>query len=238
MPLSLKLNGNDSKNEPREKDTVKEPKRYTVTFSLAGLVSLSVLTLVALSWIFILGVLVGRGYKPEKAVPELERIMPQAEEQAPATPEVIKPEELNFYSELSRKPEEAQESRPEKPAVKKAPERPAPVKPEPVRETAKPAPAPEQKPVHVVTPAEESYRYAYQVASLKDLKAARQFQDKLARAGLSSRIEKADAKGTTWHRVIVSFQGTPEDTRDLKAKLGQLGIEKPLLKEKTLVKAR
>lgn len=237
MGLSLKLNGKDTKNESKKKDAdKKEPKRYTVSFSLAGLVSLTVLTLVALSWIFILGVLVGRGYKPESAVPELEHIMPKAQQAPAQNDDVLRAEDLNFYSELSKKPG-ADASTGKSATTQQQAKKPAPVPtpkpkvtPQPEPQVSAPAPAKTAKPV---APSEPMYRYAYQVASLKDIAAARKFQDKLASLGLSSRLERAQAKGSTWHRVIISFQGTADDTRDLMRKLGTLGISKPLLKSKT-----
>lgn len=236
MGLSLKFGGKDAKNTPREKkEGGNEPKRYTVSFSLAGLISLTVLTLVALSWIFILGVLVGRGYKPETAVPELERIMPRAEEPSPQKADVLKAEELDFYSELSKKPGDQKKEAEAKQVVKQPVTRPEPVKPQPKPAAVTPK-APERPRVVVRegtnSTTERVYQYSYQVASLKDIGSARKFQDKLASLGLSSRLEKAQAKGTTWHRVIVSFRGTPTDTNDLMNKLGTLGIHKPLLKAK------
>ncbi|GAB6036297.1 SPOR domain-containing protein [Fundidesulfovibrio butyratiphilus] len=83
------------------------PRTFTFQLSGAGLASVVVVAALCLVWVFILGVLVGRGYKPETAVPELAQMMPSAP--APATPEqkepptVLKPEELQFMESLQGK---------------------------------------------------------------------------------------------------------------------------------------
>ncbi len=80
------------------------PKKYTFEFTGPGLVSVAVVAVLGIVWLFILGVLVGRGYKPENAVPQVAQIMPSAP--APAQPEtqeppkVLKPEELQFMDNL------------------------------------------------------------------------------------------------------------------------------------------
>ncbi|WP_243359070.1 SPOR domain-containing protein [Fundidesulfovibrio terrae] len=85
------------------------PRKFTFEFTGPGLVSVVVVAVLGIVWVFILGVLVGRGYKPENAVPQVAQIMPSAP--APAQPEntetptVLKPEELHFQDTLQgRKP--------------------------------------------------------------------------------------------------------------------------------------
>lgn len=46
-----------------------QPKSYSFTFTLSGLISLCGGVALALSVFFILGILVGRGYRPETKVP-------------------------------------------------------------------------------------------------------------------------------------------------------------------------
>ncbi len=68
---------------------------------------MGIVAVLGISWVFILGILVGRGYRPEEAVPELAQIMPSTE--TPATlessqpPTVLKPEELQFMEDLQGK---------------------------------------------------------------------------------------------------------------------------------------
>lgn len=238
MGLSLKFGKKDKKknNGTRKNDSKesgKEPKRYTVSFSLAGVISLCVLTLVALSWIFILGVLVGRGYKPEKAVPELERIMPQPQEQAqPEPPKVLKPEELEFYSDLSGKQPEKEQAPEKKQAVRTAPKKaPAPA-PKRLEEPRRPEKVKVTVKVRERTPGVQSYRFTYQVASLKNHEAAQRVQKKLSGLGLSSSIQTAKTSKGTWHRVLVTMNGTDQDAAALRKKLGSVGISKPFLKSR------
>ncbi len=93
-----------------------------------------------LVWVFILGVLVGRGYKPEDSVPELARIMPgQAANAMPNAGQLteqglIKPEDLQFYDKLKV----ADDSRTAKQAAAPA------HAPEKQKSSPKPAPKPEQ----------------------------------------------------------------------------------------------
>ncbi len=83
------------------------PRKFTFEFTGPGLISIVVVTILGIVWVFILGVLMGRGYKPETAVPQLGQIMPSAS--APAQPEggeqptALKPEELHFMDSLQGK---------------------------------------------------------------------------------------------------------------------------------------
>ncbi len=83
------------------------PRKFSFELTMSGLVSLGIVLVLGISWVFILGILVGRGYRPEEAVPELAQIMPSSE--TPATlessppPTVLRPEELQFMEDLQHK---------------------------------------------------------------------------------------------------------------------------------------
>jgi cell division septation protein DedD len=83
------------------------PRKFSFELTMSGLVSLGIVLVLGISWVFILGILVGRGYRPEEAVPELAQIMPSSE--TPATlessqpPTVLRPEELQFMEDLQNK---------------------------------------------------------------------------------------------------------------------------------------
>ncbi|SIN69049.1 SPOR domain-containing protein [Halodesulfovibrio marinisediminis] len=69
----------------KDKDTGK--KIFTFSLRLPELIGLNVIILVGFVWVFIFGLLVGRGYQPEEAVPELKHIMPsQQVAKAPPVP--------------------------------------------------------------------------------------------------------------------------------------------------------
>lgn len=209
----------EAANKPRKDE--KEPKRFSFSLSTAGLVSLAVVSAAALAWVFILGVLVGRGYKPEQAVPQLAEIMPRAEQKAPEAEGVLKPEELQFFDALEKKPAEQTAAKPKpKPASTAAETAPQP-KPEPTA-TAQSAPAADGA----------QFRYVYQVGSLKNPAMAKEFAERLNKLGLKTSIEEALAAGATWHRVLVHYTGTPESTAELKALLATQGVKKPIMKSK------
>jgi DedD protein len=120
-------------------------KKFLYEFSLSGLASLFVFTVLIMVWMFILGVLVGRGYRPETVIPQLAKVLPQEQAphagagsaapqqdgQAPQEQPTLKAEELGFYEDLkgSRKPRAASP-------------KPAPAKPSP--QPAQPQPSPPQ----------------------------------------------------------------------------------------------
>ena len=62
-------------------------------------------------WVFILGILLGRGYRPENAVPQLAQMMPTTEanklpnETPGSEPKVLKPEDLTFMKLFAYFPE-------------------------------------------------------------------------------------------------------------------------------------
>ncbi len=86
------------------------PRKFSFELTMSGIISLVVVGAIIVVWAFILGVLLGRGYKPENAVPELAQIMPTAESPAPVEqpeePTVLKPEELQFMENLQGKAKE------------------------------------------------------------------------------------------------------------------------------------
>ena len=66
----------------------KKPKKYTVGFGVTGLVVGFFVTTIVLAWIFVLGILVGRGSIPNPfSFPILKKVMPMRT--PPVTPEVI-----------------------------------------------------------------------------------------------------------------------------------------------------
>jgi len=216
-----------------------QPRRLPFNLSAGGLATVAVIAAAALAWAFVLGVLVGRGYKPEDAVPELARIMPRPEANAtapapaPAPPEVLRAEELEFYDDLHRKPGEAA---PVKPRAASAPGAQAPATAPQAAAPAAPAGSAPAAPAAQAPAAEASgqqFAYVYQVGALRDAEVARQFAARLKGQGLTTSVESAQTQGATWHRILVHFQGTPAQTEALKATLAAAGVQKPILKSKT-----
>lgn len=214
-------------NKNKERKDEAEPRRFAFSLSVAGIVSLTVVAVAALAWVFILGVLVGRGYKPEQAVPQLAEIMPRPGENATAPSDgVLRPEELQFFDALKEKtaaPAPAGE----------APRKPEPPKAEPAKAEAQSPARPQAAPAAAPDDEGQRFAYVYQVAALRSPDTAREFAARVKALGLSADLEEAVSGGTVWHRVLVRHTGTPESTRALKEALKTLGVDKPIMKSKT-----
>jgi len=211
---------------------------YTFNCSFGELAVLATAVTLALSLFFVLGVLVGRGHRPESAIPQIERIMPTENVPSPGpSAEILKAEELQYSEQLAKKGPEAQLAKPIDAVERKAPDKAkapdakkgetSPAKPE-AKAGAKPDAKAEAK-----DPDTQRYDYTYQVASFPDQAEAQAFLKRVKAAGLKGSIENSTANGKPWHRVVVFFRGTPEETRGLKEKLASLGAAKPLMRGKT-----
>jgi cell division protein FtsN len=218
--------------------TPAKQKKYLFEFSLSGLVSLLVFSVLVMVWMFILGILVGRGYKPETIIPQLARILPQeqthgsppeplaAQKQQPT----LRADELSFHEDL-RKPD----TRPAPAAPVQKP-KPTPPKSEPVQpaatRTTAPPPVAESPPVPIVAPQTERFRYIYQVASFKEEDRAAVFRDQALAGGFSAHYAKETVGEEFWFRVMVTLDGTAEESERFKAGLDTLGVKNPFLRSK------
>jgi cell division protein FtsN len=233
----------------RLRDPNVSSKTYTFNFSFGGLAALLTAFTLALTLFFVLGVLVGRGHRPETVLAPVARIMP-TEAPAKQVSEVLKPEELGYNEQLAGKkgegpapakplekterkaPDKAAEKKDDKSAdklaAKLADKKAADKSGKPADKTDKKAKK-DEKP----DPDTQRYDYAYQCASFPDMEQAKAFLKKIKSQGFKADIESGDTGGKAWHRVVVFFQGTPTDTRDLKEKLAKLGATKPLMRSKT-----
>jgi hypothetical protein len=106
----------------RLKDPNASSRTYSFTFSFGGLAALLTAFTLALTLFFVLGVLVGRGHRPEAVLPPVARIMP-TEPVRTATAEVLKAEELNYGEQLGKKHDGPSPSRPIDKVERKAPEK-------------------------------------------------------------------------------------------------------------------
>lgn len=217
----------------RLKDPSASAKTYSFSFSFGGLAALLTAFTLALTLFFVLGVLVGRGHRPEAVLPPVARIMP-TEAPAKQVAEVLKPEELGYSEQLGKKNDPPAPARPIDKVERKAPEKTAAAKkdekkPEPKADDKKAKAKKDEKP----DPDTKRYDYAYQAASFPDLNQAKAFLKKVKGQGLKADIESGDTGGKAWHRVVVFFQGTPTDTRGLKDKLASLGANKLVMRSKT-----
>jgi len=230
----------------RLRDPNVSSKTYTFNFSFGGLAALLTAFTLALTLFFVLGVLVGRGHRPETVLPPVARIMP-TEAPAKQVSEVLKPEELNYSEQLAGKKgdgpaptkplEKTERKSPVKAADKKddksADKQAAMLADKKAADKAGKAADKKAKKDEKPDPDTQRYDYAYQCASFPDMEQAKAFLKKIKSQGFKADIESGDTGGKVWHRVVVFFQGTPTDTRDLKDKLARLGATKPLMRSKT-----
>ena len=278
MKFDLKKNASPASGGGRPVPPPPGGKRYALEFSRTGLIGFVAVTLLGLVWVFIFGVLVGRGYRPETAVPELARIMP-AEQNASkllADQGVLPPEELEFYDALKKgsnvsphlpsgpvavsggaadgtmhpafededlppaevvqdlarasttSPASAPAAAAKHQPAAQPPAKPTPPKPAPPAAPAAQAPISDDE----SGPPGQRYAYVYQAAAFSEAAKADAFKSKMHGLNLKASVQKVEDNGKTWHRVMVHFEGSPEDTRPLKEKLRQAGIEKALLRSK------
>lgn len=210
-----------------------EQKTWTFTLSMSGMITACGCTVVALTLFFILGLLVGRGYRPEQKVPHLAEMMPKQEHGALVTPpeearedKVLTAQELTYPETLSKQPavavpRETASKQPDK--TKATPQKP--VKQQPAKQAS---PTPKT--------GEKIYDYTYQAASFRKEGMAATLKTKLANAGLKAAIETAETGKGTWYRVVVHHRGTPDSTNTMKGILAKFGIKRPLMKKKKLFK--
>ncbi len=238
-------------------------KASEITLSKGRFISIGVIGVIALIWVFLLGIFVGRGYKPEDTVPQLAQVLPQAKEPPSNTPpaeSLLKTEDLEFFNQVKEKPT-TQDTAPQVAANDSAP-KPSAVLPPKKQEEGKPAAAPKnpekqgtapkptpqktaaaQKPKpekQAVVPkkpaAEEKCRYVYQVAAYKELRFAETLVGKLKAKKIQARVKTSTRNANTWHRVLVSYTGTPESIKRLKEQLAAEGLGKPIVVSKVVVK--
>ncbi|MGE4264736.1 MAG: SPOR domain-containing protein [Desulfovibrio sp.] len=238
----------------RLKDPSVSSRQYTFSLGFGGMAALVTVLTLALCLFFVLGVLVGRGHRPETAVPVVAGIMPKEPLSSPApAPEVLKAEELDYSEQLGKRHEgpapsrsiDSVEHRPrekkadtkeeQKPAASKTPDKPAQKQADKKSAEAKPAEAKaaEKKAEQKPDPDTQRYDYAYQAATFPDADSAKAYLKRVKNLGLKGDIESGATDGKPWHRVVVFFQGTPTDTRVLKEKLASIGAQKLVMRSKT-----
>ena len=234
----------DSAPKIKVRKPLVQAKTFTFTLSLPGLISAVGSGILALTFFFVMGILIGRGYRPEADVPRLEEMMPSKEhgqlnEDQPEGQGILRAEELGYPDRLKASPDKLMGDSLNEPLSKAAPEKKPEPKPEATPEAkpqATPTPAPEAAPAPVAAPGEPVYDYVYQVASFRKAEMADSLVAQLKGAGLNAAVAAGDVQGSTWHRVQVRHHGTPASTDTMKSVLAKFGINKTMLKSKKLAK--
>ena len=223
-------------------------RTFTFSLSLPKLIFGSFFSLFLLVWVFIFGIMLGRGHNPEDFVPELAKVMPapipQTETAATGIMDtVLQPQELKYHETLKAKdppPPSSSTLTQSDPTPQNQPpqtrtETPKPVSPPATFATDKTAP---QRTVQAASNKDKPdqdktiYNYIYQVAAFNNVASANTLQKRLQDGGFSTQITQSMFNGTTWYRILVSFKGTPDDLRILRTKLSTFGIPNVILRGK------
>jgi len=236
----------------RKSSTTQKKNKDKLSFhlGLSGFLSLAILVVIGMAWSFILGVIVGRGYQPEKMAMEMaQKVLP---EDIPLltekNEEVLKGEELEFFEKLKQGPSSVPPA--PVPQAKAVPPQPKPKEAETPKTTDAAAVSPAQSPIEAAlqsaaatagqsAPAEakenkgEVFVFNYQVAALASMEQAQTFLKKLDPGKFKTSVVTATHEGKTWYRVYVHHQGTVDSALALKEQLKGNGISGILLRSRT-----
>jgi len=179
--------------------------------------------LLALIWMFLLGLFVGKGITPAninfteiKKRMMAEGIWPGSGETGPqetpppstTTKRKIPFNDLEFYEKLARK----KEAQLQKPAVAKT----APKENPPTTVAAKPPPPAQQQKKSSVRPKPSTNRFTVQVASFKDLTSAKKFAARFRGLKHKATIREVELSGKgRWYRVQVGKLARREEATAL-----------------------
>jgi hypothetical protein len=183
----------------------KKGKRYHLELSLTSVFLWSLGLFFIMGWIFVLGILVGRGFLPEgvkhltELTSQITRLQDMVSNRKRSELEVIKNRDeapkFAFYDELSKKKEEI--ARTGKPLTKKIEKKEVASQNKPVEKSDVISPV-QEKPVE---PVKDGQKYTVQIASLESEIQAIRMVNKMAGSGYPAFYLKANVKGKTYFRV-------------------------------------
>ena len=214
-------------------------RTITLTLTIPRVISLVLFAVVAIVWFFVMGLIIGRGYEPEKHIPALAEIMPGKDNTAPpsvvhngSAPALKEGEQKGKAVQPVQKPTTSQTNATKTRASINEADK---AHREQVKATAQKPPAtPPQKEQgknepDKQTPKQERFEYVYQAASFKQADQAEALAKKLTTGGIPARVNAFTSGNTRWHRVLITFRGTPDDTETLRKDLERFKIKKILL---------
>ena len=235
-----------SASGPRKGEPLSK-RSYTLRLTFSSLLTAGIVLVIGIGWAFVLGVMVGRGYNPEKKVPQLATLLPAEQSASPAArekvgdalpkAEVMKPEELRYASSLKGKPGQAT---PE-PKPKNMQNATAPVL-APVALPGAPVAPPalaqdhpggvEQKPrVEAAPQGGAMFDFVFQVATFKDSDSVDKLRARLEGKGLRTRMDK-DGKLL---KVMVLLRGTADAAQGVQQQMVEMGLGQPIQRGKSPV---
>jgi hypothetical protein len=213
-------------------------RAFTLKLSFSVLLTTVIVVLIGVSWVFMLGVMVGRGYNPEAKVNELTGRVLRGGRQAPVVQEppqaVLRPEELNFGTALRDKPLHNSTAAVGTPAAQ-TPLRQANGA-SPINAVGDSASAQATHPIPQLELRDAQsarFDFAYQVATFRDAEQADKLRERLEGEGVRTAMERSPARdGKSFYKVLAVRRGTEEDNKQLLAVLERLKLGQPLLRSK------
>ena len=216
---------------PQKAREPRAARAITITLTIPRAISLLLFLLVAIVWFFIMGLIIGRGYEPEKDIPALAEILPG--KNATQKPSVVQNDPATLATPAKPAPNaESQTARALINEADKAHRNQVKATPPPKTEAPAKKEAQAKKEAPAKTPPKELFDYVYQAASFKQADPAAAFAKKLTSGGIKARVNVFTSGNTKWHRVLVDFRGSPEDTDTLRKDLERFKITKILLVSK------
>jgi cell division septation protein DedD len=183
----------------------KKGKRYHLELSLTSVFFWSLGLFFILGWIFVLGILVGRGFLPEgvkhltELTSQITRLQDMVSNKKHSDLEVIKNRDkapkFAFYDELSKKKEETAKTG--TPTTEQIEKKEVASKTKPAEKIAVVPPV-QDKPVE---PVKDGPKYTVQIASLESEIQAIRMVNKIVGKGYPAFYLKAFVKGKTYFRV-------------------------------------
>ncbi len=194
-------------------------RRDTVRLSLSSLVTSVIVLIIGLSWVFAFGVIVGRGQNPEQEMPGLASLLPPPPREE-AKPEILRPEELTFMSDLKQRPALGADPRPQT----------APPRSEPAAASGR-TPDPDRAKRAQPPGTDVRYDFVFQIVAYKNSGQADTLRERLEGQGMRTRmtIERNAAGKPKWYRVQVLLRGTEADAARIREELGRAGLKDAIL---------
>jgi len=197
-----------------KKSAPEKPKRgYILQFSLPSLLFSVIGCIFILVWVFALGIMVGRGFLPERMEvlwgSKKQEVNDKRGTKTNHVP-LIKEEELSFYNRLTDT----------KSAARSEPPAPAPreQRPEPSKKMKTAQEVPDKLGV-----------YRVQVAALKDREKTEQMVEELIKAGYPAYYSKTLIKGEVYYRVRCGPLSNADQAKSLAARLSEKQGFKPFI---------
>jgi hypothetical protein len=241
-PSSPGAGGPPGARKPDAKKAPLSKREYSLKLNFSMMLTTVIVLLIGVSWVFMLGVIVGRGHNPDDKIYELTgRVLHGGRQAAPVVQEppqaILRPEELHFWPSLRDKSLHNSAVDLETPAAR-TPARQADAGAADAPAGNAASASTPQPPLQLVPQSGLSTRFdfVYQVAVFRDDAQADRLRERLEGEGLRTALEKSQARdGKSLYKVLASRRGTEEDNAQLLAVLERLKLGPPLLRSKKAV---